>query len=612
VQKFSTTLALIIGGLLLIVFTSTAWWASLGKCATIDEPGYLVSAWTMTHDDDFRLDCENPPPWKYYVAAGTRQAALPIDLGSPGWARLLKQFDYEEVFASNVMYRTPGVDPDALIRAGRARMLLIGVALGVVIAWWAWRLGGAVAAVVALAAFCLDPNFLAHAARIKNDVSAALAMLLFSAGIWLLGERATVWRWLLVALCLGLAVTVKMSGLLAIPILGVTLLIRALINQPWRVARWSAETRRQRLAAAAVMFAGSLLFAWAFVWASYGFRYDLSSDPRQQLDVSYTLQQSAYQDFFARNSGGSTDQLRYLDFNRDIRDWRPPLSMRLVLSAMDHRLLPQSYLNGLLITFGMSQGRLTFLCGQFSVAGWWYYFPLAMAFKTPLTTLLGLALAAIFLLARRLRAVASNRWALVATATTPLLYMLAAMHSQVNIGLRHVLPVYPFLFIFLGVGASLAWRAAPRITGVLIALLIAGLAVETSSAYPDFIPFFNVAAGGSRGGLTLLGDSNIDMGQDLPDLAAWQRQNPDRQLYLLYWGTADPRHYGIHYINMYQSTAPRDQTTPLPGAPRVVAISAAVLTNFKARQNDPALFNAVLEQDPVAVLGGSIYIFRLP
>ena len=87
----------------------------------------------MTHDDDFRLDCENPPPWKYFVAVGTRQDALPIDPRSRGWAQLLRQFDYEEVYASNVLYRTPGVNPDALIRAGRARMLVLGVALGVVI-----------------------------------------------------------------------------------------------------------------------------------------------------------------------------------------------------------------------------------------------------------------------------------------------------------------------------------------------------------------------------------------------------------------------------------------------------------------------------------------------
>jgi 4-amino-4-deoxy-L-arabinose transferase-like glycosyltransferase len=596
--------------LLLAAFAATSWRASLTKCATIDEPGYLVSAWMMTHDDDFRLDCENPPPWKYFVAVGTRQNALPIDPRSPGWAQLLRQFDYEEVYASNVLYRTPGVNPDALIRAGRARMLVLGVALGVLIGWFGWRLGGPVAAVVAVAAFCLDPNFLAHAMRIKNDVAAALALLLLSAGIWLLGERGTVWRWLVVSLFLGLAVTVKMSGILGIAILAAALLVRSLINQPWPIGRWLAKTRRQRLAAGMGMFLGSLLCAWIFIWASYGFRYNLSRDPAVQFDLRHTLEQSAYEDFFARNSGG-TQQLQYLDYDRDVRNWRPPVGVRLILWAMNHRLLPASYLNGLLITYGMSAGRLTFLCGQFSVTGWWYYFPLAMLFKTPLTTLVGLALAALVVVSRGLRTGAVKMWPVIATAITPVLYMLAAMHTHVNIGLRHVLPVYPYLFIFMGVAAAMAWRRMPRITAAAIVLLIVGLAAETYAAYPDFIPFFNVAAGGARGGLNLLGDSNIDMGQDLPALAAWQRQNPDRQLYLLYWGTADPRYYDIHYINMYQSTAPRDQITP-SGMPKVVAISAAVLTNYKAREADPSLFNAVLSQQPIAVLGGSIYLFALP
>jgi hypothetical protein len=609
-NRSARIMTLIACALLLAIFVATAWRASLTKCATIDEPGYLVSAWTQTHDDDFRLDCENPPPWKYYAALGTRRGALPIDPKSPGWAQLLKQFDYEEVYASNVLYRTPGVDPDALIRAGRARMLMIGVALGAVIAWWAWRLAGPMAAVVALAVFCLDSNFLAHSARIKNDVSAALALLLLSAGIWLLGERASVWRWLAVSLFLGLAVTVKMSGILAIPILGLTLLIRSLMHRPWSVGRWVADTRSRRLAATAGMFVASLLFAWIFIWASYGFRYNPSRDPSQQFDLRYTLQQAAYQDFFAR-SGGSTQRLQYLNYNRDLRDWRPPTGLRAILWAMDHHLLPASYLNGLLITYGMSQGRLTFLCGRFSVSGWWYYFPLAMLFKTPLATLIALALAATFVLLRGRCTAALNLWPLAATAATPVLYMLAAMHTHINIGLRHVLPVYPYPFIFLGVAAAMAWRRIPKITAALIALLIVGLVSETYAAYPDYIPFFNVAAGGARGGLGLLGDSNIDMGQDLPALAAWQNAHRNRQLYLLYWGTADPRHYDIHYINMDQSTAPADQTAP-SGSPKVIAISAAVLSSYKAREADPSLFNAVLSQEPIAVLGGSIYLFRLP
>lgn len=101
----------------------------------------------------------------------------------------------------------------------------------------------------------------------------------------------------------------------------------------------------------------------------------------------------------------------------------------------------------------------------------------------------------------------------------PLLFLAVAMTSDVNIGLRHIFPIYPFIYVGAAwvIGVSLrrwgprAWVAA----GVLAVLL----AAETLSAWPNYIAYFNVAAGGSRGGIDLLGDSNLDWGQDLPALA---------------------------------------------------------------------------------------------
>jgi hypothetical protein len=276
--------------------------------------------------------------------------------------------------------------------------------------------------------------------------------------------------------------------------------------------------------------------------------------------------------------------------------------------ANAHQLLPQSCLIGMLRLYAWSQGRLGYLCGQSSVTGWWYYFPLAIVFKTPLATLLGLA-AAIGLLAPQIRTSSTwNRWAVLAGGIFPCLYMLTAMTSNVDVGIRHILPVYPFIFIFLGVAAAKAWNSPRRHARMFVTLLCMGLAAETFSAYPNYIPFFNVACGGSRGGLRLLSDSNLDWGQDLPALADWQARNPGRPVYLCYWGSADPRYYGIHYVNLPQSSAPPDQNMAGPGRP-VYAISATALTNPLPRQFHSALFESMQHQQPIAVLNGSIYIF---
>jgi hypothetical protein len=182
-----------------------------------------------------------------------------------------------------------------------------------------------------------------------------------------------------------------------------------------------------------------------------------------------------------------------------------------------------------------------------------------------------------------------------------------SLRSHLNIGLRHVLPVYPFLFIFLGVAAARGYRRWPGPSRWIIAAFILALSLETLAAFPDFIPFFNIAAGGSRGGLRLLGDSNIDWGQELPDLARWQQHHPDRLIYLAYFGTADPHYYGIRYLDVSQ--APPARQSPSISAPPVYAISAALLQIPYPNPSTRDFYASLLRQRPIEVLGGSFYIF---
>ena len=129
-------------------------------------------------------------------------------------------------------------------------------------------------------------------------------------------------------------------------------------------------------------------------------------------------------------------------------------------------------------------------------------------------------------------------WATACLLIPPAIYLFAAMAARMNIGIRHVLPVMAFAAVGSGVVLSGLWDRLPWGRWLVAALLLV-TAGETASATPHFIPFFNFAAGGSRGGLRLLGDSNLDWGQDLPELARWQRDHPERELYLSYFGVAE-------------------------------------------------------------------------
>jgi hypothetical protein len=137
------------------------------------------------------------------------------------------------------------------------------------------------------------------------------------------------------------------------------------------------------------------------------------------------------------------------------------------------------------------------------------------------------------------------------------------------------------------------------------------LAVESLPHRGEHLQFFNALAGGSRGGLRLLSDSNLDWGQDLYRLAAWQRENPRERLWLIYFGPMDPRRVGIRATNAPGSWAPSASppSSPPPGA--VLAISA---THLQGTYFGPELRAEMARwraREPLAVLGGTIYLYRV-
>jgi hypothetical protein len=269
------------------------------------------------------------------------------------------------------------------------------------------------------------------------------------------------------------------------------------------------------------------------------------------------------------------------------------------------------------------------LCGQFSDVGFRSYFPLAFVFKTPVATLVALTISLVisgrlgfrrFRAGRAAAAVAVaidsplSAWS-IACILIPLAALAASvLTANLNIGLRHMLSVVPFLDLIAACGVGYAWRHWGRQARVVVIGLAAALAIETAAAFPDYIAFFNAAAGGSRGGLKLLGDSNLDWGQDLKLLAEWQRRHPERNLYLCYFGTAEPEYYGIRYDPLPGTFSPKKvpAATPMlmPTQPGVIAISATNLQGIYLSGDLRRLYAPLKDQTPLEVLGGSIYLFE--
>ena len=170
-------------------------------------------------------------------------------------------------------------------------------------------------------------------------------------------------------------------------------------------------------------------------------------------------------------------------------------------------------------------GHSAFLLGRFSTHGWWYYFPVILFFKTPIP-LLVLAVVG---------ARAARPYALVALAI-----LAVAMTSSINIGVRHVLPVYPPMAIVAAAGLLELWKHA-RIAAIVLS---AWLVINDVRAYPDYLAWFNELAGQHPERIAV--DSNLDWGQDVYRLSRAVRDLHIDNLHTLFAGSAWLFEHGIN------------------------------------------------------------------
>lgn len=588
---------------LTLVATTLAFLAARTKSPTYDEPVYPVAGWLIRYDGDFRINPEHPALWKRWATIFNGRDALHIDPRARPWNEASRQ-NVEWAGAVQALFQTPGVDGISVVARSRLAMVLLFPLLGLAVAFWSWRGAGPIAAVLATFLLAFDPNVLAHAGLVTNDVPVTTLIFTTACLVWLLGERVSMTRVLVAGLACGIAVSTKFSALLLAPIIIAMFVVRVAIGRDWIVGRRHLAGRWSMALVSAVILVVIAAISWGVIWAAYDFRFAPSPDGAL-LDTDVAIHQLANERAQAAIDAGSFSMP---DVGRARRD--PFISA--ALYAQEHKLLPQAYTAGLIDVRAYTAYHSAFLLGDVSGVGWSYYFPLVLLFKAPLGTLAAIVLGIGFLLLRRRRAnggSALDSW-FVACLIVPLLaYGAAAVTANANLGVRHILPMFPFVFVLIGASGAMALRESRRSAVVVLSILAAALAVESLAAYPDYISFFNTASGGERGGIHLLGDSNLDWGQDLPALARWRRDHPDGTFYLAYFGTTDPAAYGLRYVNLPGGYVPGPEPA-WPRAPGYIAVSASILQGIYVVPRLRPTYRELMQQTPLAVLGGSIYIYR--
>ncbi len=253
-------------------------------------------------------------------------------------------------------------------------------------------------------------------------------------------------------------------------------------------------------------------------------------------------------------------------------------------------------------------GHRTFLLGEINQGGWWYYFPVVFLAKTPLPTLLLIALALFVPLWRR-RIDWQQGWPLLVAA----IWIGTAMAGRINVGYRHLLPVLPLLFLQVG------WLLRPgylqgRWLSRVCAVSFAALAVASLLAHPHYLAYFNALAGGPVGGQRIALDSNLDWGQDLAALGDYVRANDIPVINTALFSTTPPAVYGIPAVQLPAWPDSEDASAmagfypPRPAA-GLYAISATHLQGLYLE--DTERFAYFRRQAPIARIGSSIFVYQV-
>jgi hypothetical protein len=587
---------------LLLLFGALSFDSARRSSPTFDEPLHALAGWTSLQWHDFRLNDEHPPLWKYWAALPHAFAPqLRLNPDSEDWKRIPADHNAGWRWTIDSLFRTPGNDGDAFVLRARCMMLLVGLGLGAFIARWSWRVGGPAAAIAATAAFAFDPSFIAHSSLVTNDVAAALLFAGIIYFTWKLGEAITWRRTIGIALLVGVAVVTKLSLLLAGPLMVLLLGLRAFLPKPWPIWGRPDAAITRRLASLAALVGIIAVVTFGVAWASYGFRFRTAPDPSVQMDLQANvwLEKRFLWELSHDGEMGTEEQVA-----------GQPLTLfsRMVLALHEGHLLPEPLLDGWLYANSHSLVRRNYFLGNVARYGQGWYFPVAFLAKTPLATL-GAVILTIALLAWSWRR-REGLWTALCLTIPPAVYFAVAVRSNLNLGLRHIFPIYPFLFV--GIGWAVARVVAERRQWAVAIAAVLGLAlaVESLRLHPDELTFFNVAVGGPEGGLSILGDSNLDWGQGLKDIKRWQDAHPQEKLHLAYFGTADPAFYGIRATRLTY----RQQlvfSPELKTEPGVLAFSATVLQGLMLDPDSRSLVGRIRwKLQPAEVLGHSVYLYR--
>jgi hypothetical protein len=592
-------LGLVAGALALIMAASLALMvnSSVRESATMDELAHIPAGYSYVKLGDFRLNPEHPPLLKALAAFPLLFANLNFPTDAKAWTSDVNgQWEMGTLF----IYQS-GNNADLIIQLSRIAPMVLTLAL-IFFTWvFAKKIMGKKWALIPAAFTAFSPTFLAHGHYVTTDVAAAFGIMSATYFFVKAIEKDT-WKNLGIAgIFFGIAQLLKFSMFLLVPyfmllaaVWGTAKALRS--NKGERLKKWLMQIPLQLKNLAVVFVIGyALIYP---VYALFTINYPVE---KQVSDTEYIMDSSI-------KEGGAVGFLA-------------ETTVKMAGNKIT-RPYAEYALGFLMVSQRASGGNTGYFLGEISGSGWKHYFPVVYALKEPLPFLL-LAIAAlgsgIYAFAKKPKKTVKNlpettatRFPEMAIGIFILVYAIVSIRSPLNIGIRHLMPILPFIYVLSVEAIRLkAGRAAKPI----MAACFAWLAVGTAFSTPYYISYFNEIGGGVWGGYKYVTDSNYDWGQDLKRLAEFTEENGIDKIAVDYFGGGNPKYYiGEDKADYWWSS----KGNPADSGMKWFALSVNTLQQAKARPAEgfdrkdedtyPWLQNPY---EPYARIGTSIFVYKL-
>ena len=515
---------------------------------TIDEGAHIAAGMQFLDKGIYSYEPKHPPLARLAAAAGPYLASL----RSPGVG--MWRDGYEILYAGSSYF-----GPLSLARAG----ILLFFTAGVIVVWvWTRQIFDDVTAIVAAFLFSLLPVILGHSGLATTDMAltATLIVSVYAVARWF--THPTKINAAILGGALALALLSKLTALLLFPAC-----FLAVLGARYGIARANEPSPFDGLRRLWIQGGIAAMASLLVVWAGYGFSFNPLTilEWRPHLSIDGVV--------------GTIGWLHNLTYAAAEAPIYPFVELALgIWQAFDH---------------GVS-GHSTYFLGETIRHGRWFYYPVMIFFKTPIPFLLLVAIG-LGLMARSIKR--HRRWQIGVPIACAAAILLAMLPSTVNIGVRHILPIFPFLAIIAAFGAVALYRSRSRALFCRAAavLLVSWTGVASIWAHPDYLAYYNLLAGPEPEWIAV--DSDLDWGQDQQRLSD---EVASRDIGHLWIRIAGPPPERIH-----RPFPPFELLQPKRPVTGWVAIS---LTYLKRDRDD---FGWLEAYRPVARIGQSILLFYI-